>query len=411
VSVNTVFSDTCEVAVIGAGPYGLSLGAHLGSAMVDTRVFGRPMSFWRHNMPEGMKLRSAWEASHIADPDNFLLLDAYASMTGLDRTDPLPREEFVRYGVWYQRMALPDLDPRTVEKIEPASRGFWLTLEDGKVLNARHVVVATGLARQDYRPAAFRGLPADLVSHTADHASLDGFRTKRVAVVGRGQSACESAALLAEAGAEVELICRAAIRWQGRSGVGPFPFNWLNAAPDALHRVPPLWRDWLDAFSLQARPAAWVKPRLAGVRIDAGRRIRGARPNRDGIILELDSGSRGFDHVLLATGYKIDITRLRFIRGELASRILTDGGSPVLSSGYESSVRGLHFVGASAVRSFGPLLGFVAGAGHAARAVTAQVLAGRSGPTGRRSTISEPDAFARRVQTASPLNRTAPQNP
>jgi hypothetical protein len=411
VSVNTVFRDTCEVAVVGAGPYGLSLGAHLGSAMVDARVFGRPMSFWRHNMPKGMKLRSAWEASHIADPDNFLLLDAYAVVSGLGRSDPLPLDDFVRYGEWFQQMALPDLDARNVTTIEPAGRGFWLTLEDGQVLNARHVVVATGLANQDYRPVAFRGLPADLVSHTADHASLGGFRGRRVAVVGRGQSACESAALLAEAGADVALICRAAIRWLGGSGVGPFPLNWLNAAPDALHRVPPLWRDWLDAFSLQARPAAWLKPRLAGVRIDAGRRIRGARPNRDGIILELDSGARGFDHVLLATGYKIDIARLGFIGSELASRILTDGGSPVLSSGYESSVRGLHFVGASAVRSFGPLLGFVAGAGHAARAVTAQVLADRSGPTGRRSKTSEPDVFAQRIQSASPLNRTAPQNP
>ena len=112
--MNTVFRDSCEIAVVGAGPYGLSLGAHLGSAMIDTRVFGRPMSFWRHNMPKGMKLRSAWDASHIADPDNFLLLDAYATMTGLGRTDPLPREDFVRYGVWYQQMALPDLDPRTV---------------------------------------------------------------------------------------------------------------------------------------------------------------------------------------------------------------------------------------------------------------------------------------------------------
>lgn len=409
--MNTDFRDTCEVAVVGAGPYGLSLGAHLGSAMVDARVFGRPMSFWRHNMPKGMKLRSAWEASHIADPDNFLLLDAYAVVSGLGRSDPLPLDDFVRYGEWFQQMALPDLDARNVTTIEPAGRGFWLTLEDGQVLNARHVVVATGLANQDYRPVAFRGLPADLVSHTADHASLGGFRGRRVAVVGRGQSACESAALLAEAGADVALICRAAIRWLGGSGVGPFPLNWLNAAPDALHRVPPLWRDWLDAFSLQARPAAWLKPRLAGVRIDAGRRIRGARPNRDGIILELDSGARGFDHVLLATGYKIDIARLGFIGSELASRILTDGGSPVLSSGYESSVRGLHFVGASAVRSFGPLLGFVAGAGHAARAVTAQVLADRSGPTGRRSKTSEPDVFARRIQTASPLNRTAPQNP
>ena len=135
--MNTVFRDSCEVAVVGAGPYGLSLGAHLGSAMVDARVFGRPMSFWRHNMPKGMKLRSAWDATHIADPDNFLLLDAYAVVSGLGRSDPLPVEDFIRYGDWFREMALPDLDSRKVEKIEPASRGFRLTLEDGAAINAR----------------------------------------------------------------------------------------------------------------------------------------------------------------------------------------------------------------------------------------------------------------------------------
>jgi FAD-dependent urate hydroxylase len=430
--VNTVFRDDCEVAVVGAGPYGLSLGAHLGAAMIETRVFGHPMSFWQRNMPKGMKLRSPWEATHIVDPDNILSLDAYSAVTGLGRPDPLPLEDFVRYGVWFQQMALPDLDTRTVARVEPGSRGFWITLDDGQVLNARHVVVATGLANQDFRPAPFRGLPSDLVSHTTDHASLDGFRGQRVAVIGRGQSACESAALLAEAGAEVEMICRGAVHWLGaqtsgnahrrgaywrahkmlatRSGVGPFPLNWLNEAPNVVHRVPPEWRIWLNGFSLRAGAAGWVKPRLSGVQIDAGRTIHGARPTRDGVILDMDNGSRGFDHVLLATGYKIDIARLGILGSELVSRIITDDGSPVLSSGYESSVRGLHFVGSSAVKSYGPLLRFVWGAGHAARAVTAHVLANRSGPSARRARPSAADVFARRTETASQLSCTAPQS-
>jgi Pyridine nucleotide-disulphide oxidoreductase len=432
VNVNTVFRDGCDVAVVGAGPYGLSLGAHLSSATVDMRLFGRPMSFWRHNMPKGMKLRSAWDASHIDDPDGFLSLDVYAAVGGLGRPDPLPLQDFIRYGDWFQETALPDLDVRSVEKIEPSGRGFWLTLQDGQAVNARRVVVATGLAKQEFRPAPFRGLPTDLVSHSADHAALDVFRGRRVAVIGRGQSACESAALLAEGGAEVEMICRGAIRWSGSqksgyahhgavarrahrmlaisSGLGPFPLNWLNAVPDAMHRVPPGWRAWLDGFGLRASAAAWLRPRLAGVRIDAGRRIRRARPDRDGVILDMDNGSRGFDHVLLATGYKIDIARLGFLGPELTSRIITDEGSPVLSPSYESSLPGLHFIGPSAIKSFGPLLGLVAGAGHAARAVTAHLHANRSGPRRRRSVMSEPEAFAR-PETASPLNRTAAQRP
>jgi hypothetical protein len=251
-------------------------------------------------------------------------------------------------------------------------------------------------------------------------------------VIGRGQSACESAALLAEAGAEVELICRGAIRWSASqkssylhrravswgahrmlavsSGLGPFPLNWLNAAPDTMHRVPPGWRLWLDGFGLRASAAASLRPRLAGVRIDAGRRIHRARPDRDGVILDMDDGSRGFDHVLLGTGYKIDIARLGFLGPELTSRIITDEGSPVLSPSYESSLPGLHFIGPSASKSFGPLLGMIAGAGHAARAVTAHVNANRSGPRRRGSVMPESPAFVR-PETASPLKRTAAQGP
>ena len=71
----------CDVAVIGAGPYGLSAAAYLRSAGVETRIFGEPMAFWQKQMPAGMCLRSNWGASHIADPQSQLTLDEYSRKT------------------------------------------------------------------------------------------------------------------------------------------------------------------------------------------------------------------------------------------------------------------------------------------------------------------------------------------
>jgi len=424
--VNTIFREDSEVAVIGAGPYGLSLGAHLKSAGIETRIFGRPMSFWREHMPKGMKLRSPWAATHIVDPDNLLTLDAFAAVQNLGRPDPLPVEDFVRYGDWFQKTALPDLDTREVARIAPAGREFFLTLDDGATARARRVVIAMGLAHQEFRPAAFDGLPAELVSHAADHADLEKFANKRVAVIGRGQSATESAAILNEAGAEVEIICRGDIHWLGaetsgnahrrdlywrlhkllatKSGVGPFPLNWANEQPGLVRRAPPVLRSWLNRKSLRAGAAGWVRPRLAGVAIDAGRTIRAARPHGGRITLDLDNGSCVFDHVLLATGYRVDVARFGVLAPALLSALATDAGSPVLGAGYESSVPGLHFVGSSAVKSYGPLLRFVWGAGYAARGVTSFVCANRSKSVAAWSQPCADEVMAHPTETASNLS-------
>jgi cation diffusion facilitator CzcD-associated flavoprotein CzcO len=245
-------------------------------------------------------------------------------------------------------------------------------------------------------------------------------------VIGRGQSACESAALLAECGAEVEIICRGDIHWLGaqtsgnahrrdlfwrmhkllatRSGVGPFPLNWINELPDAVHRFPASLRGWLNVNSLRAGAAGWVRPRVVDVRIDAGRTIQAARARGSGIALDLDTGERNFDHVLLATGYRIDVARLGILAPKLLTALATDDGSPVLANGYESNVPGLHFVGSSAVRSYGPLLRFVWGAGYAARAITRFVRTNRSGPVLGWSKSSGSELFARRPETASNMN-------
>jgi hypothetical protein len=413
-------SDDCEVAVIGAGPFGLAIAAHLRSAMIGTRVFGRPMSFWREHMPRGMRLRSPWIATHIADPGRRFSLDVFARQAALAPRDQLPIEQFVQYGDWFQRQAVPDVDPRKVRRLEGAESGFRLVLADEEVVRARRVVVAMGLANQDLRPPQFERLEPALVSHTCEHAGLDKWSGKRVAVVGRGQSACESAALLRDAGSEVDLICRGEVRWigvvpdaenhdrdwrwrlrellQSPSAVGPFPWSWLNELPGIERLLPGDLRSWIGARSLRAASARWVMPGLQGVQVLAGRAIRSVSGRGKGVAVELDDGVRDYDHVLLGTGYRIDIAKLGVLSPELLGKVVCKGGSPLLAAGFESSVPGLHFAGASAVESYGPLMRFIAGAGYAGRSI-ARALAHRRGAkrAGRDSHGGYPVASPQRI--------------
>lgn len=400
-------TNCCEALVIGAGPYGLSVAVHLKASGVETRAFGEPMSFWRRHMPRGMKLRSPRGATDLADPAGALSLNAFAELRGGVRAGPLPLEDFLDYADWFQRRAVPDLDPRAIARVEAAPGGFRAITADGEALFARRVVVAAGLGGQQRRPAAFADAPADLVTHSCDHDGFERFRGRRVAVVGRGQSACESAALLSEAGAEPTILCRGPIRWLGAdapsrawrraiprrlvalaagpSAVGPFPLNWLVEAPGLVHRAPDNAREALNAASLRAAAAGWLRQRFAGVRVTGGVEIVGCAATRAGLEVKFARGAAAFDHVVLATGYEIDIGGTGILAPELLAALARRDGSPILSGRFESSAPGLHFVGAAAVASFGPLLRFIAGAGFAARAVTRAIAAPRGANANRRA--------------------------
>lgn len=408
--------STCEAVVVGAGPYGLSVAAHLKHAGIATRVFGEPMAFWRQNMPSGMLLRSPWRATHLSDPDGTLSLDAYASAHGVDPSRRLSLETFVAYGEWFQQRAVADVDRRAVQRIDAARHCFRLTLDDGEMLDADRVIIATGLRNQEYRPLPFKDVPIALASHTSQQPDLSVFRGKRIAVIGRGQSACESAALLAENGAEVDIISRGDIHWLGTSAagatsktlrrrlretltapseVGPFPLSWLVEVPGIVRNMPDALRNEFSRRCLKAAASGWLKPRFAKVRCNPGRTILNARALGDRVALDLDTGVQVFDHVLLGTGFQVDIARLGILAPQLLHRINSADGSPLLGSGLQSSMPKLHFVGSYAVRSFGPLLRFIAGAPYAARAV-AHAARGRAArkPTGTAQSKRPFDAVA-----------------
>jgi hypothetical protein len=279
-------------------------------------------------------------------------------------------------------------------KLERDGRGFLLTFNDGTHLRANRVLSATGIAEFTRRPAMMRQLPSDLASHVADHGDYEQFRGKSVAIIGAGQSALESAALMHEGGADVEVLARqpqvhylhgdGLIDGLGRlaplfyapTDVGPIGISRLVATPEVFRRFPRPIFDVIAARAIRPAGASWLKPRLPEVPITAGAAVTQATPNGDQLDLQLSNGTRRrVDHLLFATGYAVDIRRYPFLDRELAKQIRCVDGYPVLKRGLESSVPRLHFLGAPAARSFGPVMRFVAGSWFSSKAIAKTVAA------------------------------------
>src|SRR5215472_14054124 len=378
---------TCDVAIVGAGPYGLSAAAHLKAANgLDIRVFGEPMSFWERHMPKFMLLRSPLAGSHLSDPDQDLTLQGYQASIGKAITAPLPLRRFIDYGRWFQSQAVPDTDPRKIERVEKNGAGFRLTAEHGEVWKARRIIVAAGIEPFAWRPEQFKQVPHELASHSSDHPDLARFAEKKVVVIGGGQSALESAALLHESGADVEVLVRAPfVRWLWRhkwfhtfkpvarllyapADVGQAGLSQLVARPDWFRRLPRSMQDRWGKRAIRPAGAGWLNPRCQPIRITTSRVVTSAVPQGDQLVLTLNDGTeRSVDHALLATGYRVDIALYSFLSKPLLKSIETVNGYPKLKKGFESSVPGLHFLGAPAAWSFGPIMRFVAGADFASR--------------------------------------------
>jgi len=401
--------DKCEVAVLGAGPYGLSVAAHLRRLSLDIRVIGEPMSFWERQMPAGMLLRSPRVASHISDPHGRFTLDNYEREKGSpfvvkvpptvtddfirrDMAKKVPLHDFVDYGKWFLRQADLPIDSRLVSNVEHAADGFRLRFGNGESLCAARIIVAAGVAPFARIPKPFADLPACLASHTSHHKDLSKFRGKDVAVIGGGQSALESAVLLDETGARVEVLIREPVvrwlgikrRWMhsklvapmfyGRADVGPAGVSLLVQRPHLFRRLPRAMQDWWGPRAIRPAASCWVKARAANVRIHTDRFVVQARPEGDRVRLQLSDGSaRVFDHALLGTGYQVDIAHYPFLSAQILEKIDRVAGCPVLDHGFETSLPGLHFVGAAAAWSFGPLMRFVAGTEFASPAVAHRI--------------------------------------
>ena len=206
--------------------------------------------------------------------------------------------------------------------------GFRAVFADGETVQARRVVVAVGLHPFKRLPREAKRLPSRLCSHSGEYGSL----------------------------ASLDVI--------GTSAKFPELINLLSE--DVRVRL-------ANTKALGPLGGAFVKEQVVGqVPLWLGRSICHVESARNKVLLDLRAAGGGRqtlqgDHVIFATGYKVDVSRLDFLSPGIVQRLrLVEPGAAALRR-YETSVRGLHFIGPAAANSFGPVSRFVYGTHHPAR--------------------------------------------
>jgi FAD-dependent urate hydroxylase len=389
--------DVVDVAIVGAGPYGLAVAAHLRRAGITFRQFGSPMRLWKMAMPRGMFLKSQGFASNISDPDGTHTLEAFCQQAGHPYADyglPVALDIFVEYGQWFQREFSPDLEDVLVTRLARWNGGYELELETGETVHARKVVVAIGVEHFAHVPEALADLPEELCTHTSAHADLSVFRGDSVVVIGAGNSALETAVLLHENGASVQLVARKPqLVWNGppllperplwqrmrepEAALGSGLGTWFYSNhPGTFRRLPRSTRIHRARTALGPAGAVWLRSRFEGqfpVLLEHEVSKAAADPNgvrlslaaRDGSQTEMTAG-----HVIAGTGYRPRLHRLGFLDDGLRSRLRAVAGTPALGPDYQTSSPGLYAIGPMVAPTFGPVMRFVHGSRYPAAAVT-----------------------------------------
>lgn len=385
------------VCIVGAGPFGVSVAACLQFVGIDFRIFGHPMRRWLSQMPERMFLKSESCASSLYDPMGVRTLERYCGDQSIAYPEygaPVSREVFAQYAISFQRRVVPQLEDVEVTTVSKLRAGFELRLSSGETLEADKVIVATGMDYMAYIPEQLALLPTQLRSHSADYRDLSGFKGKEVTVIGGGQSGLETAAILSEEGASVNLMVRKpALNWNSipstfhrsryqrlrnpRTRLGDGLGLWVyDNFPGLFHYLPRRVR--LERVSVALGPAGawWLKDRVVGrLPILLDRRVCGAEARSGRVALHvIDQNARIqeviTDHVIAATGYRFNIQNLPFLSQSLKLQLRHEQQSPHLSSNFESSIPGLYFTGLGSANSFGPLMRFLAGTEYTARRIS-----------------------------------------
>jgi thioredoxin reductase len=307
---------------------------------------------------------------------------------------PVRLETFAAYGLAFQKRMVPELEQKLVVRLDRTPGGFILQLENGETVAVCRVILAVGITHFSYVPGALSHLPSDVLSHSYSHHDLEKFAGRSVVVVGGGASATDLAGLLHEAKAKVQLVARqSCLKFHNRatgkprslwqrmrypnSGLGPgLRSRFFANGPLWFYCLPQHFR--LEMVRTQLGPVGgwFAKDMVIGrVPLLLGYTLQRAQVNNGGVLLQLratDGTERKVlaEHIIAATGYKVDLERLNFLSAEIRSGIKAVNGAPILSRVFESSVPGLYFVGIAAANSFGPVMRFAFGASFAARHMT-----------------------------------------
>ncbi|MEH6937517.1 NAD(P)-binding domain-containing protein [Bacillus sp. JJ664] len=352
-----------DVIIIGSGPFGISLAAHAVSSNLDYKLFGYPMDFWKNTMPQDMFIRTPHEFVSFSDAKNELTVQQFSYETGVELVTPLPRPIFVEYANWFSEKAGIEFTTELITNVEKKDEFFEVTSESGDLYLTKNVIVATGVEHYKYLPEFLIKFPTHLVSHTSGYTDFSKFKGKKVVVLGSGQSAWEAAGLLYRDGADVELIYRKE---------GP---NYAGSRENEI-----ALRDLGDIFfnlSLEEKKEGWgqspgsvahflkpyvegLVPQIGEVSIEQIKQI-----SDEDLLISLSNGlEKTVNHVIAATGFRINIEKAPFFDQELISMIEREEDYkqfPKLNDSFESSIPGLYFAGPLSSHSHGPTFRFILG--------------------------------------------------
>jgi cation diffusion facilitator CzcD-associated flavoprotein CzcO len=349
-----------DLIIIGAGPYGISLATHAIEKKLSYKLLGYPMDFWKNQMPQNMFIRTPHDFVNFSDPANEFTIQRFGKETGTKLVTPLPRPIFVEYAFWFVKKTGVQFTPELVESVTVDDRIFTVKTEK-EIYTARNVIVATGVQHFKYIPEVFHSLPDSLVSHTSGYTDFYKFNGKKVAVVGSGQSAWEAAALLHEANADVELIYRQeSVKFAGSK----LAERSLKMLRNVFYKLPKTWKQKLGGQS-SATVAHFLRPYVENkVPETAKTWVEQVETTPDGkVLLKLTDGTeRIVDHIISATGFRMNLDRLPFLCTKLKKDVIRESrntGFPQLDQNFESSVPGLYFAGPLSAGSHGPTFKFI----------------------------------------------------
>ena len=386
-----------DLLIIGAGPFGLALAAQAAHDGIEHVIVGKPMGFWRENMPKGMFLRSACDW-HL-DPQNEHTIEAFLRTQGKTPKDvePLSLEFYLSYAEWFRQQKNIEPLPVYVEQIDrlqtndfsDETHGFIATTATGETIEAKRVVLAPGFKHFANFPSELTvKLPRGRYQHTSTFVDFRNANDKRFLIIGGRQSAYEWAALLLEAGAK-------AVHLSHRHASPAFDvadWSWVNelvdnmaADPNWFRRLSQTEKDevshrlWAEG-RLKLEP--WLAPRLNDDRVHIHPQTQlvtcKETANGDLEVVVSNGETINVDTIVLATGYKVEITRLPILSPNLKTKLETRNGFPVLDNHFETSIPGLFITSMPAAQDFGPFFGFTISVRTSAKLISQRLLAPRS---------------------------------
>lgn len=361
-----------DIAIIGAGPYGISIGAHAEKENLNYKVFGLPMQFWKVKMPPEMFIRTLIEYTGLSDPNNKYTIAAFAKEKGITLSYPIRRTIWVDYGMWFIEKTNVDIQPTIITDITRTDNYYQLKTIEGKKYKAKHIVIAVGLTNAQYIPKELCGFPKQLVSHSSEHTTFHKFSGKDIAVIGGGQSAWEAAGLANEAGANVHLIYRRPNRLSPDKNLNAeqqkLIGKYYSLTDDEKAKVEEKFsRPTVSDFLLplvEGKVKQIPNSSIKSIEIDKERKLKITTNKR----LELT-----VEHVIAATGYRFSVHKLDFLHHIIDEIKTNPYGEPIVDEHFQSTLANVYFVGPAAAFSHGPPFRFIAGVWHAASTLIQQI--------------------------------------